>query len=139
MALTADNPIRLLEGDFADYPVAASAKIYEGALVSIDVTSGLAKNLVAAATDHFAGVAYRLCDNTGGAAAALKCKVRRGNAGKMYVQVAVTGATQAGVGTAVYASDESTFTMTASTNKAVGILAYYESATLCHVRLDPDL
>ena len=139
MAMTADVPVRLLEGDFADYPIAATMKIFEGALVSIDVTSGYAKNLVAAATDIFAGVAYRLCDNSAGAAGAKKVRVRRGNHGKMYIQAPVVGATQAGVGDAVYAIDENSLTMTAGTNKAVGKLAYFESAALCHVRLDLDV
>lgn len=139
MALTADAPIKPLEGDLADYPVAASTKIYEGALVGIAAATGYAINLLANTTDFFAGVAYRQCDNSGGAAGDKKVRVRRGNYGKLYVQVAVTGATQAGVGDTVYATDENTFTMTASTNKPVGKLAYFESAALCHVRLDTDV
>jgi hypothetical protein len=139
MALTADVPIKLLEGDFADYPMETNVKIFEGALVSIDITTGYAKPLTATATDIFAGVAYRFVDNTGGAAGLKKVKVRRGNAGSIYLEVAVTGATQATVGDPVYASDDSTYTMTAGTNKLVGKLAYFETAAICHVRLDLDV
>jgi hypothetical protein len=139
MALTADTPAKIMEGDFADYPIAASMKIYEGALVAIDKTSGLAKNLIADTGDFLAGVAQKLCDNSAGAGAALKVHVRRGRGSKLTIQCAVTGATQAGVGLAVYASDENTFTMTASTNKAVGKLAYFETAAICHVRLDIEI
>ena len=87
--------------------------IYQGALVSLNA-GGYAKPL--AAGEAFAGVAYEEIDNTGGADGD---KVVR-----LYTEgdfeFPLSGATQANVGDAVYASDDGTLTFTATANSFVG-------------------
>lgn len=126
-------------GELMDIPVLAATKIYEGALVAVDA-NGYAKNL--AGTDPiFAGIAYQQADNSAGASGAIKVRVRRTiDGGCPLILVApVASATLANVGDTVYASDENTLTLVSTSNKAVGVLSAFESASRCHVKLDPAL
>ena len=95
---------------YADYEVVASDIIYEGAACSVE--SGANDAQPQNASDPFVGFAERRVDNSSGSAGDKKVRVRQ--------RGIIRGLTVAGVvtttapGTAVYASDDATFTLTSS-------------------------
>lgn len=125
--LAQDKPRAFGVGEFNELPVIASDIIYEGAAVG-DNGSGLARPLVAA--DPFLGFAKERCDNSAGAASARNVKVfERGK-----IELDVVGVASADdVGETVYASDDDTFTLTATSNTAIGKVARWVSGTRCVV------
>lgn len=76
-ALTADRNTPYRSGEDFSFPVAASTKIYAGALVCIN-SSNLAVNGATATGLKTVGVAQALADNSAGAASAISVSVRRG-------------------------------------------------------------
>lgn len=128
--LTADNPrVFELQEDavFNDIPAVAADIIYAGAAVG-DNGSGYGRPLVAA--DPFLGFAHQQTDNSAGAAGDLYIRLRP----KGYVVLNVTGVTGVGdVGDPVYASDDNTFTLTSTSNSAIGKVHRHESGTRCVV------
>jgi len=128
MTTLAANVARPFElGDIQEVPVIASDIIYEGAAVG-DNGSGLARPMVSG--DPFLGFAESKADNSAGAASAIKVRVRT----RGFVQIPVTGASStADVSETVYASDDDTFTLTASTHAAIGKVARWVTGTTCVV------
>lgn len=125
--LAANKPRDFEQGDINELPMIAADIIYEGAAVG-DNGSGLARPLVAA--DPFLGIAIRTADNSAGAASALRVMVRERGA----ISVPVVGASSADdVGATVYASDDDTFTLTSTSNTAVGKVKRWVSGTTCVV------
>lgn len=112
-AATKDVPRDYEDGNAAEYevPMAATSTIYEGSVVG--ATSGFARALVAG--DVFQGFAARKCVNAGAAGAALAVVHRRGVA-----RVALASAAATDLGASIYASDDSTFTKTSSSNTLIG-------------------
>lgn len=111
--LATDAPRDFEIGDHNDLPVIAADIIYEGAAVGLN-TSGYARPLVAG--DVFGGFALRQCDNANGVAGEKNVRVIARGA----LVLNVTGLTIDDFGKPVYASDDNTFTMTASTNTQIG-------------------
>lgn len=101
------------EGDDLMLPVKASAAIYEGSAVGL--ASGVARQLNAG--DIFAGFALDSVDAPSADAGAYVRTRRRGR-----VEIAISAVALADVGKRVYASDGNTFTLTESTNTAVGVI-----------------
>lgn len=131
MALAADTILPIEEGIYNEIPVAATTKIYEGAVVSL--SSGYAKGY--AGTDTiFLGIAARQADNSAGGAGAITVKVQKNH---HYRQVTLTGVAITNVGAAVYASDDGTFTLTASTNLPVGKVSRFVATNTCVVKFEP--
>lgn len=125
--LASDKARTLVLGDVNEIPVIAADIIYEGAAVG-DNASGYARPLVAA--DPFLGFAERKADNSSGAAGDVSVRVL--DKGKIVLPV--TGATGVGdVGETVYASDDDTFTLTSTSNTAIGKVIRWVSATICEV------
>ena len=121
--LAADTPRTYEVGDIGEIPVIASDIIYEGSAVG-DNASGYARPLVAA--DPFLGFAEQNVDNSAGAAGAKTVRVKE--RGKIVVPV--TGVTGVGdIGTAVYMSDDNTFTLTSTSNSLVGKVVRHVSGT----------
>ena len=89
--------------------------IYEGAALSM--TAGEVRPANGADTS-FAGFAYESADNTGGAAGAIDVRVLSRGIVKLPVTGVTAGTTN--VGTAVYASDDGSFTTTATANLGIG-------------------
>lgn len=114
MALSANTPRTFEQGDRNEYPVLTAVKIYEGAAVGLQVSSGYARPLVAG--DVFAGFAEDKYDNTSGASGAINCRVK--DEGKAILAIASAAITD--IGKAVYASDDGTFTFTQGSNSYVG-------------------
>ena len=131
MALSADEIRTYQLGDKEDYPVAALETIYHGAAVGSN-GAGAARGLNAG--DVFLGFADKQADNSGGAAGDINVEVKaRGR-----IQVPVTGATATlAVNRApVYASDDNTFTTTATSNSLIGYISRLVSGTICIVEFD---
>jgi len=129
MALALDTPRPFCEGDFGDHRVLNAVKIYEGAVVSI-TAAGYAKGY--AGTDTiFAGIAVKQADNSSGAAGAITVKCRRGI---FFAEVTLASAAQTDVGTTIYASDDGTFTLTSTSNLAVGVISRLAGTNLVEVK-----
>jgi len=124
--LAAAKPRTFQLAEFVDIPAVANDIIYEGAAVGD--SSGTARPLVAA--DAFLGFADRTVDNSAGAAGAVTVRCRQ--RGKISIPV-VGAASTDDIGATVYASDDDTFTLTASTNTPIGKVDTWVSGTTCIV------
>ncbi|BBK44130.1 hypothetical protein STVA_41500 [Allostella vacuolata] len=130
--LAVDKPRDEELGDQNDLPVIAADIIYEGAAVG-DNGSGYARPLVAG--DPFRGFAITRADNAAGLAGARSVRVRHhGRAVLPVAGIAITS-----VGAVVYASDDDTFTMTASTNSPIGTVVRFVSSGIGVVEYDAGL
>ncbi len=128
--LSADSP-RVFETGHDDgineIPMIATDIIYDGAAVG-DNASGLARPLVAA--DPFLGFATEKADNSAGSASDIKVKIKS----KGVAKLTVTGVSStADVGEKVYATDDDTFTLTASGASAIGRVLRWITSTTCLV------
>jgi hypothetical protein len=135
MATLAADKARAFElGSVQEYPVVASDIIYEGSAVG-EETNGHARPLQAG--DVFLGFAESKADNSAGAAAAKTVRVRM----RGQVQLPVAGATAvtANDRPLVYASDDDTFTLTASTNSIIGRVSRWVSSGVAVVEFDAML
>ena len=111
--LAVDKPRAYELGDVNELPVVATDIIYEGAAVG-DNGSGVARPL--AAGDPFLGFAIENVDNSAGAAGDKTVKVKK--YGEVVLPITSLAITDRGK--PVYASDDDTFTLTASTNTHIG-------------------
>jgi hypothetical protein len=135
MTTLAGNKARAYElGDAQEYPVVATDIIYEGAAVG-ENASGYARPLVAG--DPFLGFAMRRADNAAGVAGAIGVEVKR--RGQIQLPVAGATAVTANDRPLVYASDDDTFTLTASTNSIIGRVSRWVSSGICVVEFDAAL
>lgn len=113
-----------------EYPVIASDIIYQGAAVG-ENGSGYSRPLVAA--DKFQGFAIAKADNSTGAAGAITVNVRK----KGNVQLPISGlAITANDRPKVYASDDNTFTLTATSNSLIGHVSRWISTGMAVVEFD---
>ena len=106
-----------------EYPVAASAQIFAGALTGRN--AGNARGLVAG--DDFLGIAARREDNSGGGAGAKRIETESDH----YIEVDIAGTSATDHGKAVYAPNDNVadLTLTKATNTAVGVLSQHISGT----------
>lgn len=129
MALSADSPLKKVLGEVAALPVAASTKIYEGAMVGL--SGGYARGLVSG--DQFQGHAISQADNSSGSAGDINVNVM---AGRYQLQVALSGVAVTDVGKAVFASDDGTLTL-ANAGSFVGVVRRYVAADTAIVEFFP--
>jgi len=123
MALTADTPLTQVMGNHSDAPVAATSKIYEGSMLGD--SSGYARALVAG--DLFRGHSLEYQDNTSGGAGDLTVEHLTG---RYRLKVTITSVAITDIDRPVYASDDSTYTLTAANNTQVGsVLRYVKTNT----------
>jgi hypothetical protein len=118
-------------GSINELPVIATDIIYEGAAVG-DNGSGYARPLVAG--DPFRGFAESNVDNSTGAAGAKNVRVRT----EGLVQLSVGSLAITDVGKPVYASDDDTFTLTATSNSYVGRVHRFISTGVGIVAFDAN-
>ena len=115
MPLTANRELeRYVDQELRALPVRTSTRIYKGALVGLDSTTGCVRGLVAG--DAFVGIAYEGVDNTKGASGAAVVKVYTSG----DFEHSLASAARASNGAIVYASADDTLTMTATGNSIVG-------------------
>lgn len=106
----------------ATIPIIANDIVYAGAAVGESSSDGTARPLVGG--DTFLGFCYEKTDNTGGSAEAKRVPVYS----KGYVWLTVTGGDNINdLGVDVYATDDDTFTLTASGASAIGTIVQYDS------------
>lgn len=117
----------------SEYPVIASDIIYRGAAVG-ENGSGYARPLVAA--DPFLGFAEAKVDNAVGAAGDKTVFVRQ--KGFVTLPISAIGIT-ANDRPAVYASDDDTFTLTATSNSLIGYVDRWVSTGIAVVEFDASL
>jgi hypothetical protein len=131
MTTLAANSKRVFsEGNQSNYPVIAADIIYEGAAVG-ENASGYARPL--AAGDPFLGFATRKADNSSGAAGDIDVEVlTRGVVKLAIASIAITANDRP----AVYASDDDTFTLTASSNSLIGYVRRWISTGYAEVEFD---
>ena len=117
MALTADREAQHRDGVNLVFDVAASTKIYGGSLVSINA-AGTAIPAADTASTKVVGVSDENVDNSGGSAADLSVKVRRGRAFKFKNSV-TNAVAVAHLFTNVYVEDDETVASAGGTNSIV--------------------
>lgn len=93
-----------------EFPVAASTKIFAGAIVALN-SSGLATKGAVSTTLKAVGVAEALADNSAGSASAITVKVRRG-CFRFGNSTSTDAITLAEVGTDCYIVDDQTVAKT---------------------------
>jgi len=128
--LAADRNTARREGDFYEFPVLATAKIFGGGMVGVDA-NGWAQSAADIAGLKLVGLAEAYVDNSGGANGAKMVKVRRG-----VFKLAANGLTDADIGKPVFVVDDQTVQLAATANDVhAGILVQVESATEAWVAL----
>lgn len=126
MALSANTPRQYdtsVAPEFADLVVTASKTIYEGAAVSDDGGAGTVDNVTG--TETFEGFAEQKVVSSA-TAGAYRIRVRTRGIVKNLPVTGITAATDYGIG--VYATDEGTFTTTASGASQIGKVARFVAA-----------
>lgn len=131
MATLATDKQRPYElGDLNSLPMVATDIIYEGAAVGIVAASGNARPLNAG--DAFAGFCIQNADNATGAAGAVLVQVKTHG----EVQLPVTNVAATDIGKPVYASDDDTFVLTATSNSYIGKVKRFVSTGVAVVAFD---
>lgn len=74
MAVTANQVIKVQEGDRRSYPVEENTRIYQGTLVYVNA-AGYACDVTATGVNAFVGIAVAEADNTSGADGAIEVEV----------------------------------------------------------------
>ena len=110
-ALTAAYDAQQKDGELVSYPLAASVKIYKGAIVNL-TSAGYATPGADAASVKFIGVAYETSDNTNGAAGAVVVRVWK--QGSFVYNKA--SAVQADLGKIALVVDDNTVATSGTTN-----------------------
>lgn len=128
--LTKDSIRDFSLGDIEEYPVKASHTIYEGAAVGA-TTAGYSEQLTAGKV--FQGFCIAKVDNSSGSAGERNVVVK--TRGRVTLTV-VGSALTANLRVAVYASDDNTFSTTATNNSLIGYVSRWISGTLCVVEFD---
>lgn len=132
-AITARKDTRRQEAVILPFPVEENTKIVEGALVSVNA-AGYAVNATDTTGERVVGVTSASADNTGGADGAIDVTVWTNGA---HSFVANFSATIANVGDKVYAVDNQTVDLAATTTNdvLVGVIVGVESASQVRVML----
>lgn len=134
--LTAARNYRRGEGVVRPYKVAASTLLYGGGLVHLNA-GGFAKKASDTAGEKFVGMAQENADNSAGANGDKDVLVYADG----VIDLAFSGtATQATVGQKVYAVDDNTVALAATTTNdvLVGTVVEFISASKVRVSLTPD-
>ena len=134
MALTADRDLKFFTSqELIDLGVDANVKIYKGALVGRNRSTGYARALVAG--DEFLGVAYKQADNTitGHTAGGINVRLHQA----VDIVHALASVAQADVGKEVYASDDETLTLAPTGNSRIGRIVVVDASNVARVRCQP--
>jgi len=131
MALSADTNIIKELGSLTALPVAASTKIYQGAMVGVNPATGYARGYTSG--DFFAGHAEEQADNSASAVAgAINVNIQKGN---YSLQATLSGVAVTDVGKEVFAVDDNTLTLS-KTGARVGRVLRYVGTNTCIVEFE---
>lgn len=134
MPLTTDRDlIFFASSEYIDHPVDDNVRIYRNALVGRNRATGLARPLVAG--DEFLGLAYRQADNTysGHTPGGINVRLHQ----VVDVVHALAGLVVGDVGKDVYATDDSTLTLTPTGASRVGRITSLDGTSAARIRLQP--
>lgn len=120
-------------GELQEYSVIASDIIYYGAAVGLVAGTGHARPLVGG--DKFVGFCIERADNSAGAAAAIRVKVRECGS----IQLSVSGAVITDIGQPVYATDDNTFVFSPVGASFIGTVVRFVSSGVVIVEYGPGL
>ena len=136
-ALSEDKQIELQDGVEKDFPVAATEKIYGGALVCVNA-AGYALEGSDTANLIFQGIAMNQKDNGSGANGDLDVVLRRRGLVKVIMDTVIT---IANVGDNVYLVDDQTVDIAANVTHNIfcGIIAGYIDTTHAWVDIEPAI
>ena len=132
-ALSANAPIVHELGDYNSIPAGADEIVYEGSMIgesdgtSGQVSAGYGEALVVG--DTFVGHSRDKVDNTGGSDGDKDIRVL---SGRYRLEVTLTSVAITDVGSAVYASDDVTLTLTPNASP-VGVIIRYVASNTCVV------
>ena len=129
MAVSASQLITQHAGDEFKAPVAASTKLYAGAIAFF--ASGYASHATGSGSNAFAGIVRDEVDNSSGSAGDKSAELMRGRA----FLLTGSGLTQALQGSKAYASDNYTVTGTSTSNSEIGVFQEIVSSTKAWVRV----
>lgn len=135
-ALTADRAVTMEVGSVRSYPVKASTTIYAGSIVCVLNSTGYAEPGSDTANLVFVGIARRKADNSSGSAGDISVEVDCIH-GSTWRFAATSLAQADGDGTQVYVSDDQTVAKSTTNSVKIGRLAYFESATVAVVAIEP--
>lgn len=133
MALTASRELnRFVDQELRSFSVAAAARVFKGAIVGVERSTGHVRNLQPG--DMFAGIAYEEIDNTNGSAGEVSVR--------LYTQgdfvLTTNNAIQTFVGSAIYALDDDATTVVPTLGASfVGVLMAVIGTNLGIVRIMP--
>ena len=132
MAVTANQQLKRQGGNWKrkSIPAAASKRFYEGTAVFLDA-AGRATDVKVDANTLFAGINISEVDNSSGSAGDKDVEVWADG----DFELPVGSAALADGGVAVYASDNYTFTKTATANPQIGTIAKYVSSGVAIVTI----
>ena len=134
MAVTANQLVKVQDGDLRSYPVAASVNVLQGTMVYL-TAAGFATDVTATGVNGFVGIAVGQADNTSGAAGDIQVEVyTEGD----FELVGAGTYTQANVGDYVYGDDNYVInTAIGSTSVPIGRVVGFVSATRLIVGIHP--
>ena len=134
MPLTANRDVQFYSSrELIEIGVDANTKIYKGAFVGRNRSTGFARPL--AAGDEFLGIAYRVADNTfaGNSAGGITVRLQQ----DVDIVHALSGVAVGDIGKEVYATDDSTLSLSGNGMSRVGRIVGVESASVARVRAQP--
>lgn len=134
MPLTADRDVKFYASqELIDLPIDDNIKIYKGSFVGRNRSTGYARALVAG--DEFLGIAYDQADNTisGHTAGGVSVRLHQ----SIDIVHALSSVAQGDIGKDVYASDDSTLTLTPTSNSRIGRIVSFEESNVARVRCEP--
>jgi hypothetical protein len=116
-------------GDINQLPIKGGSIIYEGAAVGSN-SSGYAKPITNG--DKFCGFADEKIDNSGGGDGAKTVRIRK----KGSILLDISGITLADINKSVYATDDNTFTLSATNAVYIGQISRIDSSDVVVVEFD---
>ncbi len=116
-------------GDINQLPIKGGSVIYEGAAVGSDL-AGYAKPI--SNGDKFCGFADEKIDNSGGSDGEKTIRLRK----KGSILLDISGITLADINKSVYATDDNTFTLSATNAVYIGQISRIDSSGVAVVEFD---
>ena len=116
-ALTANYEAGEKDGKLQAQPVGSAKRIFQGALLVTDDTTGLLEPGSDTAGKTFAGIAYEPADNTTGGAGAITCRAQK--RGSFLYPFTGSTPTNAVIGKKAYISDSGTVALIGTTTNDI--------------------
>ena len=133
MALSSDvNVNRYLDQQLRTLAVKGSTKIYRGALVGLDRSSGYVRALNS--SDQFQGLAYEQCENSSGSNGDREVIIfTQGD-----FEFTLSGIAKTDIGRPIFASDDNTLTLSGGSASYIGVIVDVPTSGTAIVRIDPQ-